>query len=420
MKSLYLLITFICSSAGLYAQQNHFVYIQTENKQPFYVRMGDKVLSSSTSGYMVIPKLRDGDHDLFIGFPKNEWPQQRISIRVKNNDAGYVLKNFDAKGWGLFNLQTMEIIMPANGQVKEATVRPVQSDGFADVLADVVNNPAIKEKPPVKNAANTSEPEKQPVIEKVKESAVVKQVPEPEKEKVAEKPLVEGKIKQETVSTAVKLFSLLEADGRSMVYVDTDGDKTDTVRIFIPYKPEKTDAGKPETTPIKAPEKQEETGKQVEKISGEPVIKSKEQAVAKKDTQVSAETKGITENPVMAAENRQPVEAVAANVQKQVSMINSDCRSFATEDDFLKLRKKMAAQKSEENMVVIAKKSFVVKCYSTEQVRNLSALFLKDEGCYNFFDAAYPHVNDTQNFPSLISRLTDVYYINRFKAMIRQ
>ena len=191
MKSLYLLIIFICFSAGLYAQQNHFVYIQTENKQPFYVRMGDKVLSSSTSGYMVIAKLRDGDHDLFIGFPKNEWPQQRISIRVKNNDAGYVLKNFDAKGWGLFNLQTMETIMPANGQAKDATVKPVQSDGFADVLADVVNNPSIKEKPPVKEVPKTVEPLKQPESEKEKEAVVVKQEPKPEKDKVAEKPLTE-------------------------------------------------------------------------------------------------------------------------------------------------------------------------------------------------------------------------------------
>ena len=152
----------------------------------------------------------------------------------------------------------------------------------------------------------------------------------------------------------------------------------------------------------------------------EPVVKVMEPAAAKKDTLVSAVTKENAEKPVMAADNRQPVLDDAANAQKQVNMINSDCRSLATEDDFLKLRKKMAAQKSEENMVVIAKKAFVLKCYTTEQVRNLSALFLKDEGCYNFFDAAYPHVSDTQNYPTLINRLTDSYYINRFKAMIRQ
>ena len=216
------------------------------------------------------------------------------------------------------------------------------------------------------------------------------------------------------------MFSLLEADGRSMVYVDMDGEKADTVRIFIPYKPEKTDAGKPESAPKKTPEIKEETVKPVVKKLEEPVVKVMEPAAAKKDTLVSAVTKENAEKPVMAADNRQPVLDDAANAQKQVNMINSDCRSLATEDDFLKLRKKMAAQKSEENMVVIAKKALVLKCYTTEQVRNLSALLLKDEGCYNFFDAAYPHVSDTQNYPTLINRLTDSYYINRFKAMIRQ
>ena len=80
----------------------------------------------------------------------------------------------------------------------------------------------------------------------------------------------------------------------------------------------------------------------------------------------------------------------------------------------------MAAQKTDENMIVIAKKAFNTKCYNTVQINNLSVLFLKDEGRYNFFDAAYPRVSDSQNFGILSSRLTDEYYLTRFKAMIRR
>lgn len=79
----------------------------------------------------------------------------------------------------------------------------------------------------------------------------------------------------------------------------------------------------------------------------------------------------------------------------------------------------MAAQKTDENMIVVAKKSFINKCFSTEQISNLSVLFLKDDGKYNFFDAAYPHVSDTGKFDNLVSRLSDEYYITRFKAMLR-
>ena len=92
---------------------------------------------------------------------------------------------------------------------------------------------------------------------------------------------------------------------------------------------------------------------------------------------------------------------------------------MATENDFLKLRKKMAAVVSDDAMVDAAKKVFKTTCYSVEQIKNLSALFLNDAGKYNFFDTAYPHIYDSQNFGTLQTLLSDQYYISRFKAMIR-
>lgn len=100
-------------------------------------------------------------------------------------------------------------------------------------------------------------------------------------------------------------------------------------------------------------------------------------------------------------------------------MINSDCKTLATEDDFMKTRKKMTARKSDDDMVDAAKKLFRQKCYSTEQVKNLSVLFLKDEGKYKFFDAVYPFVYDSGEFRQLESQLTEEYYISRFRSMIR-
>src|SRR6188768_2663174 len=73
--------------------QNRFIYIQTENKQAFYVKMDKKILSSSASGYMIISKLIDSTYKFSIGFPKNEWPEQNVTITLKEADAGYLLKN---------------------------------------------------------------------------------------------------------------------------------------------------------------------------------------------------------------------------------------------------------------------------------------------------------------------------------------
>ena len=100
--------------------------------------------------------------------------------------------------------------------------------------------------------------------------------------------------------------------------------------------------------------------------------------------------------------------------------INSDCKDVANKNDFLRIRKRMAAEKDNDAMVLAAKKVFKTKCFSTEQIRNLSYLFLSDEGRYMFFDAAYPYTSDMEKFPTLISQLKDEYYINRFEAMIQK
>ncbi|MEI8059233.1 MAG: DUF4476 domain-containing protein, partial [Ferruginibacter sp.] len=111
IKPYLFLLYLIALATNCQAQQNHYIYIQTENKQPFYVKLDKSVLSSTASGYLIIPKLLDGDYTLKIGFPKNEWAEQSINCIVNSKDGGYVLKNFGDKGWGLFNLQTLVLVM---------------------------------------------------------------------------------------------------------------------------------------------------------------------------------------------------------------------------------------------------------------------------------------------------------------------
>ncbi len=98
--------------------------------------------------------------------------------------------------------------------------------------------------------------------------------------------------------------------------------------------------------------------------------------------------------------------------------IVAKCSTSATNDDFLQLRKKMAAAIDNDAMIAEAKKIFKGMCFSTEQVKNLAYLFLTEQSRYQFFDAAYPAVADPANFNSLSVMLSDSYYINRFKAML--
>lgn len=386
MRFVYLLL-FIFFSGVCSAQESYFVYIQTESQQPFSVRIADKQLSSSASGYLIIPKLVRGEYRLNIDFPKNQWPAQKMLIDV-TKDQGYVLKDFGSKGWGLFNLQTMNILMNENSMVNSAK-DSANADGFADVLADVVGSPSIREKPKEK-----------PVPEiKVQPKERVSETAQPEQKSNAAKMEVQvAKAEKPNIgyTAPVRINSFLDATGRSMVYVDTANAANDTIRVFIPY-PEVKNEEKPGQ--IKAP-------------------KSEPPKVA---DQISPAKNTIPEKEAVTTETtkKEEVKLVPAP-EKAMLMINSDCKGQADDRDFLKLRKKMAAQQSEENMVIIALKDFGKRCYTTEQIEHLSVLFLSEKGRYNFFDAAYPYVSDTGNFPKLVSKLTDEYYINRFKAMIRR
>jgi hypothetical protein len=254
-------ILFIFCCASSIAQQTHFIYIQAESNESFYVKLNDQIYSSAFSGYVILPKLRDGSYTVKIGFSKGDGVLQNFVCKIDRKDQGYLLKNLQ-KGWALFDLQTLNVTM-AGANEKSERVAETKANTFSSMLSSAVNDPGIRQDENEKSSAST-----------------------------------------------------------------------------------------------------------------------------------------ITQHaPLPTA--------------------NSNCKGVASDDDFLKLRKKMANANSDAEMLTYAKKMFQQRCFTTDQVKNLSVLFLKDEGKYNFFDAAYPYTIDG-NFNSLQNQLTDNYYISRFRVMVRQ
>lgn len=525
---------FLLSFFLLKAQQNHFIYIQTESKQPFYVKLNNNIFSSSSSGYLVLSKLKSGNYDLKVGFPKNEWPEQNVSCSIGEKDLGYLLKNFGEKGWGLFNLQTLDVVM-ADAKEKKASVSvETKNDEFSNLLSKVVNDPTIKQIDVVPQAPLPPAPVKEVIIEQ----PIATSVGTDTMTVVSQQPESAPK------STIKKLLMNTDAAGVDMVFVDASEGNVDTVRVFIPKsaKPKsivKQDAvmnemqpaiemtetvattsitdkqqvdtkennepkvqeqkfidmvlpvrpGQTDTKPVQQsnglenaviemkvekevplPENKEkvEANKPVQQSNGleNAVIEMKD---VKKDTLPDAKIKPVesktekqsnglenaiiemkeekvvpvpgqkegpvNDNPVQQLNsdanttnvvNESKIESVQVKKEKQPEiilkkqvMINSDCKNFATDDDFMKLRKKMAGEEKDDDMITQAKRYFKSKCFTVEQVKNLSVLFLKDAGKYEFFDVSYPFVSDSNNFNSLQSELIDPYYVNRFQAMIR-
>ncbi len=468
------------------AQINHFIYLQTENKQPFYVKFNKKIISSSASGYIIIPKLQPGSYDLIIGFPKNEWVEQHFTGSVKNEDVGYLVKNFGEKGWGLFNLQSLQVVMSGEKTADATLVKVDKTDEFSNLLSNVVKDPSILKKEVEKKAeikldtsSSASQSTKEPAIEQaaIQKTASVTDIDIPVKSINGQNILDEkiNKIREDN-----------NAAGVSIIYVDKRNEQADTVSIYIPkdsvsfpadvskelqQKDEKlhlVDSAKndqslaviAEAPYTKKKSLEEEKLQRID--TGADSIHDAHKAPAESDYKDSsaiikqskerltpaAPSQAIDQNdkkflpiefsPVDSNQNPKAEILVdgkrlnteiykkdiaadsTTNIQKSsVLMINSDCIANASNDDFFKLRKKMASTKTDDSMLEIAKKGFKAKCFSSEQVKNLGALFLKESDRYAFFDMAYQFVWDTHNFSSLEDQLSDPYYKSRFKAMIR-
>ncbi|MEO7120981.1 MAG: DUF4476 domain-containing protein [Ginsengibacter sp.] len=455
LKYSFTVLVFFAFIASASAQQDHFIYLQTENFQPFYIKLDNKVISSSSAGYLILPKLTEGDYKLSVGFPKNEFPEENFQVAVKDENDGYLLKNFGEKGWGLFNLLSYNVMMSKAIDKQDTSAHVLQNDAFSKMLANVVKDSSILQK---------TEPVAVTVSPTMNSSPLV----------TADTSVQSSQAISTTLTAPSKILSKANTDGLEMVYVDPDQNGNDTVRIFLPSEKAavtKADANITSTevqpvAPIVADSSTSPVTPEVSKPNSDastspaPVFIDDISSAKKKDS--SVQTSQIVTPPENAAKDSaiviKPANTVASDsvsttsdmatktndtindtatadknsaskakdqmvvLPKVVksSTVNSDCKAFADNDDFLRLRKKMASESSDDNMIKIAKRAFHSKCFSTEQIKNLSFLFLTDEGKYKFFDEAYAFTSDSDQYNTLQSQLTDTYYSNRFKAMLRK
>jgi hypothetical protein len=402
--------------------------------------MGADVLNSNAGGFLILPKLRDSAYNFTIGFPGNLFPPYKFNITSMKKDKGYSLKNFGEKGWGLFDLQSLEIIMGekiGNESAKKPQYQPaLTQDAFTTILAAVIDDPelastrlVVKEDlmvaavvPAVQKTADANsregavKPQKSnpPLVEEGKnisgdgvKSVVINEPPKPKEEKKAitaaknpdKKPAVGEKKEAKKAAPAVagvkKISQETVADGVLIVYSDPNGQgKPDTVNILIPaYREEETVASRERVDEVKKPQVDE--GNKIANNDADPLEKKQQQTIV--------------------AESKENLDAV----KPTASTTRQDCRKIATDKDLTALKRRILTIKEETDMVSAALKEFKQKCYNTDQIKNISFVFLTDEGKYKLMDAAYPFVYDPASFSNLESLLNDSYYINRFKALLR-
>ena len=414
------MIAFLCFGFGSFgfSQLSHYIYLQTDNQQPFYIKYNNRIYSSSASGYLILSKLKDGAVEFSVGFPKSDQPEQKFQCLLENTDKGYLIKNFAEKGWGLYDLQSSAIVYAGvTSEIKTSnpavtTSQPVTDDPFANMLSKVTQDTTVKnvtvrkeEKVIVDTPKRVVVTETVAIVPQVKDTIKTQVVQQPVP--VVEVPVTEPAWVAPEKSSVLQVRKFDSREGSDFVYevVNTDGVK-DTVRLFIA----KDTAGiEPVQQPPASIEVKKDTIEVVKEQKTEVPVQPEIKVEEKKETPPAA--------PEIKKEEIKP-EVIPLQKTEPKSLPNSNCTSIASEDDFMKLRKKMASESKDESMINVAKKMFRTKCFSTAQVKNLAVLFLNDEGRYRFYDAAMLYITDFSNFKNLGETIQDEYYKKRFSALL--
>ena len=386
VKSGFMLLLVILLPVYVWAQHPRFIYLQTENKLPFYVKIDKRILTATDPGYLIVPGLTGNDYPVVIGFLQKEWSEMNVTINVQDANAGFLLKNEGEKGWSLLNLQTNQRLEMQRSKSFQPGVEIQSGAGeFARVLAEVVNDPTIAEITVTGTAPDTA-----------------------------------GLTKDNKAVTENTGITKLKADstaaGQLITYIDNTGTGTDSVKVFIPVN--KTES-LPENEAITASppadslkSDKERTGTRFINMELQNPNASKDSGSLKKDDLVITEKKKrLTGNP------ETPNDTLMRALIPGKDTLQHACKKTATQKDFLKLRQQMAAEENEKNMIRAAGKRFTVTCFTAEQVKNLGVLFISEEEKYRFYVTAYPFVSDPENIAVLEEQLTDEYFRSRLKVM---
>lgn len=410
-------------STGIYAQQNHFIYIENEEHKPFIVSVNGKTFNSSDIGHVILSKLTDGKYNLNISFSENKTPAQNFTCEINKKDLGFSLKNIPASGWVLVDLTTNKINL-SNTEQKGSELSGLQENNnnnngaFGDMLSQVVNDTALVKN----NVVAQPEPAKEVKVETAEDKSLQASIDSAMNEvdktfdaaadqvdtakenmavdtvaSVTAVPILQEvsqpQSKEETSS--VQVDSTMQQDNVTTKTVDT------ATEIFVPSDSAKSEISNPFF------QKKTETAE-----NGNVPVISNETKTPNQDAVTQTQTVPNNE-AVKTAEtnNEQPVVTTSA-------IYKPDCKGLIKDDELEKIKRKMFVQDSNSEMVQTCLKLSGDRCFTTEQVKKLGGLFLSDDGRYTLFDALYDHVYDKGNYSTLGSQIIDSYYRKRFDAML--
>jgi hypothetical protein len=425
------LVILLIFMAGRNYAQEHFILIQADSSQSFYVRMGSQLYSSSDGGHLILPHLKDSSYIVTVGLAGQSSSEQHFSFDIHQKDQIFRLKSVDGTRWGLYDRQGQElkiIDMGENGNRKPQIAGVKKDDAFSRLMADVVKDTAVMystyamqqlsgdsvanlvAKAPA--GADSAGKSRDTAVGTTRGAAVAATrgaaVAATRGTAVAASrdtvvATARGAGVGSTRGTAVAA-SRDSAAVIAVVPVDVRGTAVGTARgkVIVSALVNKDSAAPNSAAPVTAVPRYNSPG--VVKVSEHKSSRSLRLVYADHGTDSKPDTIVVI---IPVDTGRQAVS---------IPFVNSDCHIYATDYDVDKLRVKMLELVKDQDRIQTARKYFKTKCFSTHQIRALSEVFSTDAAKFNFLETAYPFVSDDR-FSELVNLFSDPVYSGRFRKM---
>ena len=367
---------------GLSAQ--HYIFIEADGQQPFYLKQGNAMVSSSAAGFLILPKITASEMEFSIGFPKNIYPEVSFYINGTDRDRGFQLKLMEGQGWSLFDRTSLEVIKGESPKAALIEMQlPKKEEGsFAKLLATATDDKSLLEKKTKKDSAEMTSPG----ISITKAGLAVDATKSGVKDSLSKKDKV--------IAAPIFINAQMEdADVKRLVYV------------------EKTIKGTADTISVEIDKKKD--------AATEPVAKPQDSTLAARPQKVIAPVavQVDTMTQVLKSKEQDNSSKATTQVSKTSPIIVCD-RPIADYKDVRTLQKKLLGIASDEEQRNYAVKAFGQKCFNTKQALEIGWFFLDEASRLQLFKALKPLISDKASFGNLEVSFLKEENITAFRALV--
>jgi hypothetical protein len=386
----FFLVAVILSGVVSSSKAQHYFFIEADNQQAFYIKKNDSIYSSSANGFLIIPRNTEKTFTITVGFSMNKFPEVQFKLDEMDRDKGFQLKNFQEKGWGLFDRSSLLVIMQSATGVKvvENKVNKPQLEGgdFANMLSEVTDDKTLLAKGKTVLKAAPKNADSKPLSKPVKPAS-----------KPEAKP---NQLVQTTTSAASQVKPEIKPNQSAQLITNTitkvKVDSSEKGMLSIEYI-DKSAEGKADVVDLKI------------------------EVPISQVAQSNAETDDLF--------NKQKQNELT-NLQKKDDSSKLNTQSFglqsasictfpkASEKDIKNIQRKLLGYVKGEEQVDFAEKGYKNKCFTTNQTMEISWFLLNEDMRLAFFKRIVNLISDQENVKLLESGFVKEDNIKSFREFI--